>query len=145
MFKKPVLIIGLGNPLRSDDGIGPHACELIDRLQWPGVATMAAHQLFPETVMEMEGYATVIIMDAMAEGEAVRLEKVEPSTGRSISISHHVSPNVLSTLQSLITGKKSDIYICGIPGGEFGHGERLSPKALLNLQKAISLIASKIN
>jgi len=108
------------------------------------VATLATQQLFPETVLEMEGYATVIILDAMTEGEKVALEKVEPSTGGSMAISHHMSANVLSTLQSLITGKKSDVYTCGIPGKEFGHGNRLSPVALLNIHKAIAKIAAKI-
>ena len=145
MLARPILIIGLGNPLRSDDGVAAAACEQIDRLHWTAVSTMTAHQLLPETMLAMEGYRTVIILDAAREGEEPSWQKVEANTSGSVTISHQFSPAMLSALQGLMLAERSDIHACGIPGEVFEHGERLSPKALLNLQKAISLIASKIN
>ena len=144
MFPKPLLIIGLGNPLRSDDGIGAQACEVIDRLHWTGVATTTAAQLFPEMVMEMEGYASVIIIDASVEEEQVQLKKLEPGRTGAVALSHHMDPSGLVALQQLLGGKPADVYLCAIPGVEFGHGERLSPTALLNLQKAVALISSNL-
>ena len=145
MLSRPILIIGLGNPLRSDDGIGAAACEQIDRLRWPAVSTITAHQLLPETMLAMEGYKTVIILDAAREGDEPSWQKVEAGASGTVTISHQFDPAMLSALQGIMQAERSDIYTCVIPGEVFEHGERLSPKALLNLQKAISLIASKIN
>ena len=145
LFPKPILIIGLGNTVRSDDGIGIQACEAIDRLHWTGVATTTSAQLFPEMALEMDGYATVIIIDASVEVGDVALRKIEPGDSGSVSLSHHMDPGGLVALQQLIGSRSADVYLCAIPGVEFGHGERLSPTALLNLQKAIALISTRIH
>lgn len=145
MLERPILIIGLGNPLRSDDGVAAIACEQIDRLQWPAVSTMLAHQLLPETMLEMEGYKTVIILDAAREGEEPAWQKVEAGAPGSVTISHQFDAKMLSALQGIMQAERSEIFLCGIPGENFEHGERLSPKALLNLQRAIALVASRID
>jgi hydrogenase maturation protease len=144
MLQRPILIIGIGNSLRSDDGVGVVACEQIDRLQWPAVSTLTTHQLFPETMLAMEGYATVIILDAEREGDLPRWQELEPSDPIAPSFSHQFDSQMLQQLQYTLQGKKSDIYLCGIPGEQFDHGSRLSPKALLNLQKAIAMISGKL-
>ena len=45
----PVLVIGYGNTLRNDDGVGPRVAEALEALQLPGVRTLSCALLAPET------------------------------------------------------------------------------------------------
>ena len=43
-----VLVIGYGNTLRQDDGVGPYVAERFEELGLPGVRTLVEAQLSPE-------------------------------------------------------------------------------------------------
>ena len=63
------LIIGIGNPLRSDDGLGwvvaeqlSHGCDLVCDIH-------TVHQLTPELAQWMAAVNLVVMIDASYEGE----------------------------------------------------------------------------
>jgi Ni,Fe-hydrogenase maturation factor len=65
----PVLVIGYGNTLRRDDGVGVRAAELIaadPRLAHARV--LAVHQLTPELALDIGAVSLVIFVDADARG-----------------------------------------------------------------------------
>ena len=65
-----VLIIGYGNPLRSDDGFGWHASRLIAReLAGHDVEVITCHQLTPELAEPLSQCSQAVFIDADAEGE----------------------------------------------------------------------------
>jgi hypothetical protein len=43
-----ILVIGYGNTLRGDDGVGPRVAEAIEELNLPGVRTLVCQLLTPE-------------------------------------------------------------------------------------------------
>jgi hypothetical protein len=43
-----LLVIGYGNSLRRDDGVGPRVAEAVEALQLPGVRTLTCQLLTPE-------------------------------------------------------------------------------------------------
>ena len=55
------LVIGYGNELRQDDGVGPRAALLMARL---GLQAMAVHQLTPELVERISQVEQVVFVDA---------------------------------------------------------------------------------
>jgi hydrogenase maturation protease len=60
-----ILIIGYGNPLKSDDGLGWHAAQELSReLTPPGVKVIRAHQLTPELAEEASTAELVLFIDA---------------------------------------------------------------------------------
>ncbi len=59
-----VLVIGYGNELRGDDGIGPHVVSELAALELPGVLTRIVHQLLPELAAELADTCLVIFVDA---------------------------------------------------------------------------------
>ena len=91
-----VLVIGYGNPLREDDGIGWRVVEEIENGEIVGVLqslgncqleTVAVHQLLPELAGDVSEAELVIFVDASVEGKpgtiAVReLAPVEQEMGR---------------------------------------------------------------
>lgn len=67
-----ILIIGYGNNLRSDDGVGRYLAEIIEQQQLPLVKALSVHQLTPELVLEIADSQAVIFIDAIA-GESLTL------------------------------------------------------------------------
>ena len=66
-----VLIIGYGNPLRGDDGVGWRVAEAVAAALPDGAAeVLTVHQLTPELAELMSRADRVIFIDAAAEGEA---------------------------------------------------------------------------
>ena len=60
-----VLIVGYGNPLRSDDGVGWHAAETLaadPRLE--GAHVLTVHQLPPELAVELGEATLAVLVDA---------------------------------------------------------------------------------
>ncbi|MFI5043071.1 MAG: hydrogenase maturation protease, partial [Acidimicrobiales bacterium] len=63
-----VLVIGYGNTLRSDDGVGWHAAALLaEDPRLAGVEVLAVHQLTPELALDMSRATLVILIDAGAD------------------------------------------------------------------------------
>ncbi|MFM7313194.1 MAG: hypothetical protein ACKO0M_08520 [Cyanobium sp.] len=61
------LVIGIGNRLRGDDGVGFWLAERAEGLQLP-VKVKAVHQLTPELVDDLAGAARVLFIDAWIVG-----------------------------------------------------------------------------
>ena len=102
-----VLVVGYGNPLRRDDGIGWHAARLLasdPRLADARVLTQ--HQLAPELAADVSRASLVVLVDASAEGEpgSVRVGKVEPRPAAPATWSHHLDPKTLAGLAEALYG-----------------------------------------
>ncbi len=95
---KQLLIIGYGNPLRSDDGIGWIVADQI-AARLPHARVVVTHQLTPEIAESISQSDFVLFVDAYAMGEpgTLRCELILPDTGTPI-ISHHIAPSTLLTV-----------------------------------------------
>ena len=86
------LIIGFGNPLRGDDGLGWHAAqELRKTLTGEDAEVIACLQLMPELAEAVAHSKRVIFIDA-AVGEPageVKLAELEPAPTGLQACSHH--------------------------------------------------------
>ena len=90
-----VLIVGYGNPLRSDDGIGWHAAGLLatdPRLD--GARVLARHQLAPELAEDVSRASLVVLVDAAADGDpgSVSVRQIGSPPPTPITWSHHLDP-----------------------------------------------------
>ncbi len=61
------LVIGYGNTLRGDDGVGPRVVEAIEKLNLPGVRTLVCQQLSPEYADPVSRAHTVVFVDAAVD------------------------------------------------------------------------------
>ena len=140
-----ILITGIGNPIRSDDGIGPYICGEMEKLKLAGVTTAIYHQLHTELVEEFLKYDYVIVADAAVEGDPVifyplTVEKINP-----VSSSHHVNASLLVSLSRQLYNKELSIFICSVLGENFEMGESLSIAAKNNADQAISIIINWVS
>jgi len=125
-----VLVIGYGNTLRSDDGVGRHAADLLaDDPRLAGGRVLALHQLTPELALDMSRASLAILVDASADaapGEITvrRLGDVGPGPGAA---SHHVGPAALLGLARELYGVAPEAFVVSVGAATMDAGEGLSP------------------
>ena len=141
---KKTLIIGYGNPLRSDDSLGWHIAELLqETYNLEDLEFITEHQLTPELSESMSHFDQVILIDASVEGipGEVRKEMIRPSDDMTAAFTHHVDPQTLLTMTKQLYGTQPEAVLFTICGADFGHGEELSPA----VQAAVPALLQQIH
>lgn len=136
------LVIGYGNPLRGDDGLGWHAVRLLEGVALAREAeVLARHQLMPELAQPASEAAAVIFVDAAGEGVPGRLQwrRVAPQAGPA-SFTHHLSPEALLGMAKELYGRCPQAFVVSVVGGDFECGEDLSPSVRAALPALIGLV-----
>jgi hydrogenase maturation protease len=137
----PVLVIGVGNPSRGDDALGPMLAERLEA--WlteqavAGVEVLSDIQLNIEHALDVEGRRRVLFVDASADGAApFACGSVLPARDGSIS-THSVSPQaVMQVCRELGLARPPTAELLAVRGGSFELGDGLSPSAERNLAAA---------
>jgi hydrogenase maturation protease len=80
-----VLVVGVGNPTRCDDGAGWAVAERIAALNLPGVEVQTTQQLLVELAEEFARSDRVVVVDASVGGDPVRMRAVHPSPAQDSS------------------------------------------------------------
>ena len=123
-----ILIVGIGNPLRSDDGLGWHvARELSLELQRDDIQVVATQQLTPE-ISELASRADkVLFIDAAHGGEpgALKCAPIVPA-GAPGRHSHELSPASVLKLAQELYGRCPPTYLLTIAAESFDTGDILS-------------------
>jgi hydrogenase maturation protease len=92
-MKSAVLVLGLGNPLRGDDGIGPRIIMELTRRGLPeGVTALDVGNAGLDLLNVLEGWERVVIVDAAEMGiEPGRFVRFTPNEARLIQAGDHYS------------------------------------------------------
>ena len=143
------LIIGYGNPLRGDDGIGWAVVEQLDSsliISQSSLELLAVHQLMPELADPVSEADLVIFVDACVDGEPgdVGVTAVA-SHPIAQSYTHHLGPVELLSYAQGVNGRCPSAYLITITGQSFGYEEKLSPpveKAIPQVIKTIQNLTS---
>ncbi len=124
-----VLIIGYGNVLRADDGLGP---AVIDALEsepaGEGVTTLSCQLLTPDLAEPVGRADLVVFIDASVDGEPgeVRCTRIEPDRARTSSFTHHFDPAGLVALAEALYGRAPEAYVISVCGQSFEYEEGLT-------------------
>ncbi len=124
-----VMLIGYGNPLRSDDGIGWRAAgELSKQLASDEVEIVACQQLNPEMAEAVAQTKLVIFIDACTDGTPgrVRRSDVQPAAFEPDMMSHHLDPASLLACAKELYGKAPKAVVICVTGECFGYGRELT-------------------
>ncbi|WP_013320370.1 hydrogenase maturation protease [Gloeothece verrucosa] len=134
------LIIGYGNTLRGDDGVGVRVAETIATQQWPAVQVLAVHQLTPELAENIASAKGVIFVDAVpSDAATVEVQPLQPIEIEE-TLGHTGDPRAILSLVKVLYGCCPAAWWVLIPGRNFEFGEELSPVTEKCLQEAISII-----
>jgi hydrogenase maturation protease len=137
-----LLVIGYGNTLRSDDGVGPRAADTLAELRLPGVEAITAALLAPELADPISRAETVVFVDAtVAPGTAaaVQIQPLEPAASSQI-MAHAADPRTMLALARDVFGHAPQGYILTIPVEDMAIGEKLSDRAARGLEEAVALL-----
>jgi hydrogenase maturation protease len=139
---KPVLVIGLGNPLMGDDGVGARAAELMaaDSAVTARADVVAGGTDLLRCMDEMEGRRRVILIDA-AQGFAKPGEVVvvdDPGQVSGLEYAHTLSAvralELMRGVMPSLGGTRFTWVLAGIASA--GAGETLSPEGKLACESA---------
>jgi hydrogenase maturation protease len=109
------LVIGYGNTLRGDDGVGPRVAETVGSLNLPGVHTLICQQLSPELAEPVSSADTVVFVDAAVDGtREVQLRKLEPNESSQL-MAHTADPRTLLAMARDLFGHAPQAWWLTIP------------------------------
>lgn len=133
-----ILIIGYGNPLRGDDGLGWRAAERL-AVEWPEAQTLTCQQLTPELAEPISRAARVVFLDAAAHGPpgSIHEQPLQPDASAPASFTHHVIPGVLLALSEKLFGHLPEAVLFSVAGESFDFGQALSPPVEAALPEVI--------
>lgn len=141
------LVVGYGNALRTDDGLGWHAAQRLgEDPRLAGVTILQRHQLVPELALDISAADLVVFIDAstsLAPGE-VSVEVVEPREGVG-GTSHHVTPCTLMALSRQLYGRVAPqvfVVSCGVQS--VAMGERLSSAVEAALPRVVDVVVGLV-
>jgi hydrogenase maturation protease len=136
------LVLGIGNPGRRDDGLGPLLVDRLRALNLPGVEADANYQLQVEDALSVSRFERVVFADAASSGaRAVRLIALKPLPEFAFT-THALSPRSVLALARELYGKSPEARLLAIRGYDFGLGEGLTARAAGNLEAALQRLVA---
>jgi hydrogenase maturation protease len=142
-----VLVIGYGNPLRGDDGVGWHAAGLLTGdLRLDGARVVTHHQLVPELAPDVGRASLVVLIDASTDGDpgSVRVRRVEPRPAAPATWSHHLDPEILAGLAEALYGTAPPMVLVSVAAGSFAEGDCLSAALERALPEVVEVVAGVV-
>ena len=133
------LVVGTGNVLRGDDGVGPFVIDLLRAAHAEGLELRTAQTALPELAGEMLDHSRVVFVDADLEAHEVTLRPV-PSSGREGL--HGFTPmRVVELAREL--GFTGNAWLCSLPVESMQPGDALSLRALVAAGRAAALLLDR--
>jgi hydrogenase maturation protease len=132
-----ILVIGYGNTLRRDDGVGPKVADAVAALALPGVRAFSCPLLTPELADPVSRARIAIFVDAAVDApREVQMRKLAPADSSQI-MAHAASPATLLALARDVFGHAPEAWWLTIPVENLGIGEELSLLAQRGLEIAV--------
>jgi hydrogenase maturation protease len=147
-----VLILGLGNPLRGDDGVGPRVIEALNECGLPeGATALDAGTGGLDLLHVLEGWEWAVIVDAAdvgrEPGRYVRFtpkeaQLVESADGFSL---HNAGLAEALALADAVGQPLPELVIFGVQPEKVGWGEGLSEAVEAALSDIVNAVLNEVN
>lgn len=141
------LVIGYGNPLRGDDGLGPEVARRVGEIiSGTALEILTPHQLAPELAEPVSRARLVIFVDARL-GEiagAWTSEEIKPADTLPPAITHHLTPPVLLAYARALYGACPRALAVSVVAASFECGEQLSPAVAAAVPDVVRFIGERV-
>jgi hydrogenase maturation protease len=142
-----VLVIGYGNSLCSDDGVGWAVARcLAGDPRLSGVDVRAEHQLTPELAIDASRVPLVILIDAAVDvdpGE-VRVRTLDADLRSASAWTHHIGPEGLIALTRELWGRAPRVVVVSIGAASLELGDALTPVVDAAVPRAVDAVAALV-
>ena len=102
-MKRP-LIVGYGNPLRGDDGVGRRAAELVEEAIGDAADVVVCQQLTPELAARVGEASLAVFLDASTEQQPGEVREQSVRLADASRFTHSLTPAQLCGLAHCIGG-----------------------------------------
>jgi hydrogenase maturation protease len=135
------LVIGYGNTLRGDDGVGYRLAEAVEDWHLAQVEAYPCHQITPDLAALIADQERVFFVDAALPQDPhspLILTRLMPGSEPSLTFTgHHSTPMDLLILTQQLYGQSPLAYTLLLPTWAMGYGEDLSPIAQTGLSQGL--------
>jgi hydrogenase maturation protease len=139
-IRNSICIVGVGNTLRSDDGVGAYVCEQLGLLKHAGITVITTQQLDIGMAEDLSKFDTVIFVDASLNETTFSFAPVNLENNPTQTFSHQVNATVLAKLIQQLFSSPIAFYICAIRASDFEMGNGLSTATKTNADAAIAML-----
>jgi hydrogenase maturation protease len=141
--RPPVLVLGIGSELRSDDAVGRHVVARVDAaLEGDArrdVEVSVAHQLVPEHAAALTDRRLVVVVDAAVTVDRVQVTPVDARAGDG-AMSHHLDVAAVIGLSTMLGRPPRRVVTVAVPARCLDLGTALSPRAEADVVVATDLV-----
>lgn len=126
------LVIGVGNPWRSDDGVGPRVVEALEAQGRDDVDLLVLDGEPARVVSAWQGRSLVVVVDAVRAGDAPgSIHRIDALAG-DLPASGQASSHGAGIAEAVALARSLDrlparLVVLGVEPGSLDHGADLSP------------------
>lgn len=145
-----VLLIGIGNEYRSDDGIGLVIARKIRERQPPSVSVKEESGEGAALIEAWQGYKNVILVDAISSGaKPGTIHKIDARKETVPAKFFHYSTHTFSVAEAIELARTMNmlpprLLVYGIEGASFTAGINIMPIVLKSSNKVVEQILKEI-
>jgi len=144
---RSLLVIGYGNDLRGDDGIGVAVADkLSETVLKDGVRILTCQQLTPELASEISKMDRVILIDA-AQGSTpgkATVSRIEPDKDGA-TFTHELQPSTLLSCCLGLYGVCPETFLVSIVGSSFDFSDKLSDALTRSMPQLVRFVREFID
>lgn len=142
-----VLMLGIGNRYRSDDGVGPVIAERLCAL---GIPAEERSGEGADLIDAWQGYDAVIVVDACRSGATPGTVMRIDATAEPLPAGlFHYSSHLFGLAEAVETARALGrlpprLTVFGIEGAAFGFGDTLSPAVEAAVDEVVRLVVAEV-
>jgi hydrogenase maturation protease len=145
------VVIGVGNPYRGDDGVGPEVAARL-RVSEPVGVEVLDYDGDPAGLLDLwDGADLAVVVDALPShhrcpGRIHRIEvdgETDLNVGPAVS-SHGVGPGHAVELARVLGRMPRRLVLYGVEGNRFSHGMKLSPEVEASVAAVVERISAEV-
>lgn len=142
------LVIGVGNPFRRDDGIGPAVAAEVGKLSLGGVRVMVAADDPAEMIDAWDGTELTVVVDAAACDDAIpgRIRRWTPGDGRTGApvSSHALGLPAAYALGQVLGHAPRRLVVLAVDAAEVAFGDGLSSALTAAVPTVVAAVVSEL-
>jgi hydrogenase maturation protease len=148
-----VVVVGIGNPFRGDDGVGPAVVAAAAERLPPGARAMELDGEAARLVDAWTGFDAAVLVDAVRSGTAPpghihRLEVGEDDgptlVWRAPGSSHSTGLAEAVSLARVLDRVPPRLVLFGVEGQRYDEGTALSPAVAAAVDRVVALVVAEV-
>jgi hydrogenase maturation protease len=141
-----VVVIGVGNTYRRDDGIGPAVAVAVESQRLPGVRVVQCAMETTALLDAWDGAAHAVVVDAAAGGIPGRVRHcgIDDFVEDTAVSSHELGLRQAHELAQVLGRAPGSIVVVTVDVADTGYGDGLSPAVAQALPEAVRVVGEQI-